>query len=223
VPACPGTPEAREPGTSSAGSAAVCLPSRSAAWPQPEPSTRAMSCRGTPVRSAMVAAAARAWSKGFTVSAVSEVISPNLPRCLQLGAKTGTMAPVTTTPSTPVEKYPSGSAVGQSSTRAGSRVVIIGGGPGGYEAALVAAQLGADVTLVETKWVGGSADLPEVVPSKTRIDTAEWMTLTESAVDLGIRPRGESEASDEADFATVDARVLRLAKAQSRDIHACLE
>src|SRR5699024_8383449 len=62
-----------------------------------------------------------------------------------------------------------------------------------------------------------------ILPPKTLIATAEWMTLTESAGDLGIRPRGESEASYEADFATVDARVLRLAKAQSRDIHARLE
>ncbi|MEO2130273.1 MAG: FAD-dependent oxidoreductase, partial [Microbacterium sp.] len=36
-------------------------------------------------------------------------------------------------------------------------VAIIGGGPGGYEAALAAAQLGADVTLVERAGVGGSA------------------------------------------------------------------
>src|SRR5690625_773233 len=49
------------------------------------------------------------------------------------------------------------------------------------------------------------------------------LPISESAGDLGIRPRGESEASYEADFATVDARVLRLAKAQSRDIHARLE
>ncbi|HEY5981131.1 MAG TPA: FAD-dependent oxidoreductase, partial [Microlunatus sp.] len=31
-----------------------------------------------------------------------------------------------------------------------TRVVIIGGGPGGYEAALVASQLGGEVTLVDT-------------------------------------------------------------------------
>lgn len=133
------------------------------------------------------------------------------------------MASVTTTPSTPHEQQPTGSAVGRSSTRAGSRVVIVGGGPGGYEAALVGAQLGADVTLVESKGVGGSAVLTDVVPSKTLIATAEWMTLTESAGDLGIQPRGESDASYEANFATVDARVLRLARAQSRDIRARLE
>ena len=36
-------------------------------------------------------------------------------------------------------------------------VVVIGGGPGGYEAALVARQLGGDVTLIETHGLGGSA------------------------------------------------------------------
>ena len=38
-------------------------------------------------------------------------------------------------------------------------VVIIGGGPGGYEAALVAAQLGAQVTLIDASGIGGSAVL----------------------------------------------------------------
>lgn len=132
------------------------------------------------------------------------------------------MAAVTATPSAPVT-VDQHTTVGRSSTREGSRVVIIGGGPGGYEAALVAAQLGAAVTVVERQGVGGSAVLTDVVPSKTLIATAEWMTLTESAGDLGIRPRGEADASFEADFATVDSRVLRLARAQSRDIHARLE
>ena len=52
------------------------------------------------------------------------------------------------------------------------RIAIIGGGPGGYEAALAGAQLGADVTLVEREGVGGSAVLTDVVPSKTLIATA---------------------------------------------------
>jgi dihydrolipoamide dehydrogenase len=44
-------------------------------------------------------------------------------------------------------------------------VAVLGGGPGGYEAALAAAQLGAEVTLVERAGVGGSAVITDVVPS----------------------------------------------------------
>ena len=57
-----------------------------------------------------------------------------------------------------------------------TRVVIIGGGPGGYEAALVGSQLGGDVTLIDTDGLGGSAVLTDCVPSKTLIATAEVMT-----------------------------------------------
>ena len=53
-----------------------------------------------------------------------------------------------------------------------TRIVIIGGGPAGYEAALVAAQLGADVTLVERDGVGGACVLSDCVPSKTFIASA---------------------------------------------------
>ncbi|HMG29411.1 MAG TPA: FAD-dependent oxidoreductase, partial [Jiangellaceae bacterium] len=35
-----------------------------------------------------------------------------------------------------------------------TRIAILGGGPGGYEAALVAAQLGAEVTVVERDGLG---------------------------------------------------------------------
>ena len=45
-------------------------------------------------------------------------------------------------------------------------VVIVGGGPGGYEAALVAAQLGAEVTLVDRDGAGGSAVLTDCVPEQ---------------------------------------------------------
>ena len=52
------------------------------------------------------------------------------------------------------------------------RVAIIGGGPGGYEAAMVAADAGAEVTIIEDQGMGGSAVLTDVVPSKTLIATA---------------------------------------------------
>lgn len=48
-------------------------------------------------------------------------------------------------------------------------LVVIGGGPGGYEAALAAAQLGAQVSLVERAGIGGAAVLTDVVPSKSLI------------------------------------------------------
>ena len=47
-----------------------------------------------------------------------------------------------------------------------TRIVIIGGGPAGYEAALVAAQLGADVTVVDRDGLGGACVLTDCVPSQ---------------------------------------------------------
>src|SRR6516225_6897284 len=69
-------------------------------------------------------------------------------------------------------------------------VAIIGGGPGGYEAALVAAQLGARVTVVESDGLGGACVLTDCVPSKTLIATSETMGLLHRAADLGIRIEG---------------------------------
>ncbi len=68
-----------------------------------------------------------------------------------------------------------------------TRVVIVGGGPGGYEAALVASQLGGEVTLVDSDGLGGSAVLTDCVPSKTLIATAEVMTDVAHSADLGMR------------------------------------
>ncbi len=111
-----------------------------------------------------------------------------------------------------------------------TRIGIIGGGPGGYEAALVAAQLGAEVTVVDRDGLGGSAVLTDCVPSKTLIATAEVMTDTADSGELGVRlgGRGDSGGADPADRVGVDlgrvnARVTALALAQSADIAARLE
>ncbi|MDO9456748.1 NAD(P)H-quinone dehydrogenase [Nocardioides sp.] len=101
------------------------------------------------------------------------------------------------------------------------KVVILGGGPGGYEAALVASQLGADVTVVDSDGIGGSAVLTDCVPSKTLIATAEVMTQVEAAAELGIDFRdheGDSATSIRVDLARVNTRVKALAAEQSADI-----
>ena len=96
------------------------------------------------------------------------------------------------------------------------RIAILGGGPGGYEAALVAAQLGADVTLVDSDGLGGACVLTDCVPSKSLIETSNAMTLLNRSTGLGIATGG---------LATVNAarlyeRIIDLARAQSRDITA---
>ena len=104
-------------------------------------------------------------------------------------------------------------------------MVIIGDGPGGYEGALVARQLGADVTLVSSGEIGGSAVLTDCVPSKTLIATAEAIDESAASGYLGVRI--DNEPADAAHFGvdlfTVNTRILELVRAQSRGIRASLD
>ena len=50
---------------------------------------------------------------------------------------------------------------------------------------MVAASLGAQVTIIERAGLGGSAVLTDVVPSKTLIATADLMTRVGEAGELG--------------------------------------
>ena len=94
-----------------------------------------------------------------------------------------------------------------------TNVVIIGGGPGGYEAALVASQLGADVTLIERDGIGGAAVLTDVVPSKALIAVAEAAIDTKGSSAIGVH------ATDVTiDIADVNARLMKWAATQSSDI-----
>ncbi|MGE0800160.1 MAG: dihydrolipoyl dehydrogenase [Lautropia sp.] len=54
-----------------------------------------------------------------------------------------------------------------------TRLLVIGGGPGGYVAAIRAAQLGVQVTLVETERLGGTCLNIGCIPSKALIHAAE--------------------------------------------------
>lgn len=101
------------------------------------------------------------------------------------------------------------------------RIAILGGGPGGYEAAMVAASLGATVTIVERNGLGGSAVLTDVVPSKTLIATADTMARVANAHNLGVKFADPTAAY--ADFTQVNQRLLDLAVDQSKDISAALE
>jgi len=99
-----------------------------------------------------------------------------------------------------------------------TRIAIIGGGPAGYEAALVAVQLEAEVTLIERDGVGGQCVLADCVPSKTLIATSEAMTSFSHADRVGITTHGEVSTR----LSEVNARVKALALAQSDDIGSAL-
>jgi dihydrolipoamide dehydrogenase len=97
--------------------------------------------------------------------------------------------------------------------------VVIGGGPAGYEAALVAAQLGSEVTVIERDGAGGACVISDCVPSKTFIASSDAVTAVRGAAKLGIRIDGVDATVDAHE---VHERVRRLAKAQSGDVHAKL-
>ena len=100
-------------------------------------------------------------------------------------------------------------------------IVIIGGGPGGYEAALAGVQLGAQVTLIESNGIGGAAVLTDVVPSKSLIATAEAAQSVRHATELGIRFHdGSKDVAPrvDLDFGAMNQRLLALAADQSQDM-----
>ncbi|GAA0344437.1 dihydrolipoyl dehydrogenase [Bacillus carboniphilus] len=65
-------------------------------------------------------------------------------------------------------------------------VVIIGGGPGGYSAAIRAAQLGKEVTLIEKKHVGGACLNEGCIPSKVFAEAAKQSQLFPHLNKLGF-------------------------------------
>jgi len=65
-------------------------------------------------------------------------------------------------------------------------VIVIGGGPGGYHAAIRAAQLGKHVTLIEKSSLGGACLKSGCIPSKYFAEAAKKMKELHSISDFGI-------------------------------------
>lgn len=75
------------------------------------------------------------------------------------------------------------------------RVVIIGAGPGGYVAAIRAAQLGAQVTVVEDTEVGGTCLNRGCIPTKAIIASTEMLEKIKDFQEYGLEIKGEVSAS----------------------------
>jgi len=66
------------------------------------------------------------------------------------------------------------------------RIIIIGAGPAGYVAAIRAAQLGAEVTLVEKGKIGGTCLNRGCIPTKSLLTSCKILDLVKSAQEFGI-------------------------------------
>lgn len=66
------------------------------------------------------------------------------------------------------------------------KITIIGAGPGGYEAAIMAAKLGAEVTIVEKKEVGGTCLNIGCIPTKALLASSDVLTTSLEAEKFGV-------------------------------------
>jgi dihydrolipoamide dehydrogenase len=98
------------------------------------------------------------------------------------------------------------------------RLVIIGGGPAGNQAATHAARLGADVVLVERDVIGGAAHLWDCIPSKAMIATGGAMAFNRRSHGMGL-----SETDVHLDFDALKNRIADIESRINRSITGLLE
>jgi len=99
----------------------------------------------------------------------------------------------------------------------GKRVVVIGGGPGGYVAAIRAAQLGGNVTLVEKESLGGTCVNVGCIPTKALLHSAEVNRTVEDAAEAGLKV-----GSLEIQWDVVQERKNQVVKQLSQGVKALL-
>jgi dihydrolipoamide dehydrogenase len=71
------------------------------------------------------------------------------------------------------------------------RLTIVGAGPGGYVASIKAAQLGAEVVVIEDTEVGGTCLNSGCIPTKSLLSTSEMLFKTKKLHEFGIELKGE--------------------------------
>jgi pyruvate/2-oxoglutarate dehydrogenase complex dihydrolipoamide dehydrogenase (E3) component len=89
----------------------------------------------------------------------------------------------------------------------GKKLAVLGGGPGGYPAAFLAADLGFDVTLIDKEPKPGGVCLYRgCIPSKTMLHIAKLLTEAQEAADWGIT--FDKPKVDVAKLASFSQRVI---------------
>ena len=67
-----------------------------------------------------------------------------------------------------------------------NKLVIIGGGPAGYETAIKAKKAGLDVTLIEKNELGGVCLFEGCIPTKTLLQSAKLFATALDSADFGV-------------------------------------
>jgi len=93
------------------------------------------------------------------------------------------------------------------------RLIIIGGGPGGYVAAIRAAQLGFQVQVIERENMGGICLNWGCIPTKALLKSAEVLEYLQKAEEYGIQT-----ASPQPDFPAIIKRSRTVADKMSRGV-----
>ena len=98
-------------------------------------------------------------------------------------------------------------------------VIVIGGGPGGYVAAIRAAQLGAKVTLIEKQYLGGTCLNVGCIPTKCLLHSAELVEdIKNQGKDIGVKVTGV-----EVDFPQVIAHKNDISKKLTGGVKSLLK
>ena len=100
------------------------------------------------------------------------------------------------------------------------RLVIIGGGPAGYPAALTAARLGAEVTLIEKEHLGGVCLHCGCIPSKSLLDAAHRLDVV---ADIARFCDGQAPVAPALSWQKIQARQQAVTQKLTTGIGALLK